>query len=256
MTEIKISSASHHTTNQAIFAEIEPMIKPGVRILDYGAGKGHMSQRIGDCADSKGMDPTTCIYPCEIVPEIFEYEKVECGRIDTNAKIPFEDEFFDVVCAIEVMEHTFRPYDLIKEAYRVLKPGGVLIISVPNLMHISARISLLLNGFGVLYPPPSKKSENAGRICGHIMPLSYPYFHYGFATAGFKNIKFRHDRRKRGCLFWAAILRPLHMLCSHRYKKRLKKYDAGVWEENHALVDDMNSINMLSSRSCIVTGVK
>ena len=215
-----------------------------------------MSQRIGEEAERCGISPETCIFPCEVVPEEFQYDKVKCTGLKTDSKIPFEDEFFDVVYAIEVLEHTPRPYDFIKEAYRVLKEEGTLIISVPNIMHVSSRFSLFFKGFGELYPPPSIHSKNAGRICGHIMPLTYPYFHYGLSKEGFSKISLASDRRKKSCLFWYFLLWPAFKYSSMLYERKLRKYDEEVWRENKHLVSTMNSMGVLSSRSCIAVARK
>lgn len=251
-----IKSASHPVTNQVIFDSIRPLVNEGVKILDFGAGQGHMSQKIGEEAAQKGIEPSQCIYPCEIAPEEFKYEEVNCQKIEPDSIIPFPDEFFDLVFAIEVLEHTPRPYDFFKEAIRVMKPGGAIIISVPNLMHVLSRFGLFFNGFASLFPPPSKLSVNAGRICGHIMPLSYPYFHYGLTKQGFGKISFSPDRRKKGCLFWAYLLWPAFKLSSFFYLRNLRKYDRNVWDENKSLVPVMNSVDMLSSRSLIIRAEK
>jgi hypothetical protein len=55
-----IKSASHTVTN---------------KILDFGVSYGHMAQQIGEEAEIKGITPIDLIYPCEIVPEEFHYEK-------------------------------------------------------------------------------------------------------------------------------------------------------------------------------------
>lgn len=256
MKPAAIPSASHPKTNQVLFETIRPLIKEGVKILDFGAGRGHMSQKIGEEARRRRLQPKDCIHPCEIVPEEFQYDQVQCRRIDVDSLIPHPDEHFDVVYAIEVLEHTLRPYDFFKEAARALKPGGLILVSVPNLMHVLSRFGLLLSGFGALYPPPSKLPANAGRICGHVMPLTYPYFHYGLAKQGFEDIAFLPDKRKKACLFWACLLRPLFKLASHSYQKSLKKYDPNVWNENKHLVPAMNSLDMLTSRSLIVQARK
>ncbi|MDA7930172.1 class I SAM-dependent methyltransferase [Akkermansiaceae bacterium] len=253
---MKIKSASHPTTNNVIFGHLKPHVKEGARLLDFGAGYGHMSQRIGTFAKDLKLDPKEVIFPCEIVPEEFEYTDVTCTEIKPDSIIPFPDAHFDVVYAIEVMEHTQRPYDLFQEAARVLKPGGTLIVSTPNVSHLVSRISNLFSGFPHLYPPPSKKVENAGRICGHIMPLTYPYFHYGAATAGFTEISFHTDRLKKGAIFLAIILWPFLKLSTFRYLRRLKQYDAGLADENSHLVPTMNSLGVLASRSSIVIAKK
>ena len=251
-----IKSASHSVTNNVIFDIVKPLISDGRKILDFGAGQGHMSQRIGEEAINKGVDPSTCIYPCEITPKEFKYDQVQCQQIKTDSIIPFPDEFFDLVFAIEVLEHTPRPYDFIKEASRVIKLGGTIIISVPNFMHVLSRFGFFLNGFASLFPPPSKLQINAGRICGHIMPLSYPYYHYGLTKEGFKHITFSSDRRKKGCLLWAYLLWPVFKLASSFYSKNLRKYDLNVWNENKNLVPLMNSVDMLSSRSLVIQAKK
>jgi SAM-dependent methyltransferase len=256
MKSKRIKSASHPTTNKVIFDLISPRVEEGSKILDFGAGHGHMSQRIGDEAEKRGLSPKECIYPCEIVPEEFQYEKVECSKIKTDSMIPFDDNFFDVIFAIEVLEHTPRPYDFFKEAHRCLKSGGTIIISVPNIMHILSRFSLCLHGFGELFPPPSIHAKNAGRICGHIMPLSFPYYHYGLSKEGFKKVSFTFDRRKKSCLFWYFLFWPIFKLASRIYERNLKKYDEEIWFENKSLVPIMNSMDMLSSRSCIIVAEK
>ena len=44
---------------------------------------------------------------------------------------PFQDNEFESVIVNEVFEHVFNPVDFLKEIYRVLKPGGTLLITVP-----------------------------------------------------------------------------------------------------------------------------
>lgn len=253
---MKISSASHYSTNEKIFSLLQPLIKEGAKILDFGAGKGHMVQRIGEHAKGLNIKPSKLIFPCEVEPDCFLYKEVECTPINLDSKIPFGDNYFDAVYAIEVLEHMSRPYDFIVEAYRVLKPGGVLIISVPNLSHILSRFSLFFSGFASLFPPPSKRQTNAGRVCGHIMPLSFPYFHYGMVRAGFEDIKLMSDRLKKSCLFWYFLLYPMIKLSSMLYTKKLMKYDPEVWGENMELVYVMNSTEILCSRSIICMSTK
>ena len=250
-----IKSASHRITNQKIFELISPRIEKGVRILDFGSGSGHMAQKVGEYAETLGLVANDVIYPCEVETEFFKYNKVECREIGLKSVIPFKDDFFDIVYAIEVLEHTTRPYDFINESLRVLRPGGLLIISVPNLMHLMSRFSFFTSGFGVMFPPPSISQSNAGRICGHIMPLTFPYYHYGLARAGFSNIQFSSDKLKKGCLFWTLLFYPVFKLASFLTQKNLKSYDPNVWAENKHLVSIMNSIKMLTSRSLIITAL-
>ena len=45
--------------------------------------------------------------------------------------IPFEDNSFDSIVCFEVLEHVFEPEKIIQEMYRVLKPGGKLMLTTP-----------------------------------------------------------------------------------------------------------------------------
>jgi SAM-dependent methyltransferase len=65
--------------------------------------------------------------------------------------LPFASESFSVVLLVAVLEHTSRPWDVLKEARRVLKPGGVTLIVVPNDVTMSIG-RLLLGKFPIRYP--------------------------------------------------------------------------------------------------------
>jgi 2-polyprenyl-3-methyl-5-hydroxy-6-metoxy-1,4-benzoquinol methylase len=52
---------------------------------------------------------------------------------------PFEDESFDLVTSIEVIEHLRNPHAMIREAFRVLRVGGVFLVGTPNAAGCSCR---------------------------------------------------------------------------------------------------------------------
>ena len=250
------TTASHPKTNKAIYKLITSNVSLGSRVLDFGAGIGSMSQQIGNYIESLGGRPGDHIDACEITPEVFKYAEVECKKISTDSVIPFNDETFDLIYAIEVIEHTPRPYDFLSEAYKKLKPGGTLIFSTPNILHFQSRLKFLLTGFPEMYGPLSSQDKNAGRICGHIMPLSYNNFHYGLRKAGFSEIEFHIDRRKKGALGPALVLYPLLALMNYKTRRDLKRYDVEVYEENREVVPRINSLDVLSSRSAIIVAKK
>ena len=72
------------------------------------------------------------------------FEALQNRAAHTHA-LPFSDGQFDVVNCWETMEHfNFNPLGFVRELYRVLKPGGVAFITVPNMAALECRIKLLL----------------------------------------------------------------------------------------------------------------
>jgi SAM-dependent methyltransferase len=251
-----IRSGSHRVTNDVIFNLITTRIPADAQVLDFGAGAGHMCQRLGAFFLQHGRTPAEHLTPCEIVPEIFQYRAVPCQTIGVNSEIPTADASQDLIYAIEVLEHAPRPYDFFREAAAKLKPGGFLIFSVPNILHLKSRLQFLFTGYGDMFGPPSTADKNAGRICGHIMPLSYPYFVYGLRRAGFVEIEFHADRFKRSALALAVLFYPWLWLGTRLTQRALRRYDTEVWQEAGHLLRRVNRWDVLASRSCIVVARK
>jgi SAM-dependent methyltransferase len=64
--------------------------------------------------------------------------------IESADHLPLPDQSFDSVVCVEVLEHLFAPQVAVAEARRVLRPGGVLIATVPNAGHIRDRVDMLV----------------------------------------------------------------------------------------------------------------
>lgn len=65
--------------------------------------------------------------------------------------LPFKDRSFSTVLLVAVLEHTREPWRILAEAHRVLKPGGKVVIVVPNDITMSAG-RLILGKFPIRYP--------------------------------------------------------------------------------------------------------
>jgi len=190
MSTKPIRSASHRLTNNVVFKVICDSVGTDGKVLDFGSGAGHMCQRLGNYFEEAGRNPADHIYACEINPSEFLYDKIKCKKISPDSDIPFPDNHFDLICSIEVIEHTRRPYDLFCEAYKRLKPDGTFLWTTPNLLHMKSRLEFLFTGFGDMYPPPSSLEKNAGRICGHIMPLNLATSPMARARLALANLSF------------------------------------------------------------------
>jgi 2-polyprenyl-3-methyl-5-hydroxy-6-metoxy-1,4-benzoquinol methylase len=103
------------------------------RLLDVGCGIGgfvHAAEAVG--WESYGVDISPSV-------EIARAHGLKVLR-STLESAGFQDEYFDAVTLLDVIEHISNPRDLIREAARVLRPGGCLYLLTPNLESLSARI--------------------------------------------------------------------------------------------------------------------
>lgn len=63
-------------------------------------------------------------------------------HIEDAGRLPVEDESFDVAVCLEVFEHLFEPEQAAREIHRALRPGGRLLVTVPNIAHWRPRLEL------------------------------------------------------------------------------------------------------------------
>lgn len=251
-----IKSSSHRSTNKRVFQVITKEDITEKKVLDIGAGRGYMSRLLGEHVRKKGKRPSEVVTACDLFPEYFSYDGVACERMEFINAFPFDDNAFDVAYAVEVIEHLKCPYDFIQEMYRVVKPGGRVIITTPNILNLTSRISFVLTGFFELFKPLSFDAEDARRQWGHIMPLSAYYLDHAMKACGFKEVDLKVDRVKKSSLFLLLLLFPALRISSLMHAKRLLKKKPAVYKPNEQALKAINGWKLCCSRSAILVGYK
>ncbi|MCB8931841.1 MAG: class I SAM-dependent methyltransferase [Chthonomonadaceae bacterium] len=100
------------------------------RVLDLGCGTGAVLGELAKKADTVGVDMSD---------QALEYSAERGLRHLVRGRgeaLPFESASFDAVVALDVFEHIEDHGSAFRETFRVLKPGGVLVLSVPAFMSL------------------------------------------------------------------------------------------------------------------------
>lgn len=106
----------------------------GLRVLDVGCAAGNQLYSVQkEIAYGHGTDIAQSLVDAAVsYSQKQGYKNLEFSRGEVEA-LAFEDNSFDVVICGEVLEHVFDKDIALKELLRVLKSGGTLCISIPNL---------------------------------------------------------------------------------------------------------------------------
>ncbi|MCE5199275.1 MAG: class I SAM-dependent methyltransferase [Armatimonadota bacterium] len=124
---MKESEAKRRNAKQAL-SHIEKLTQNGGRLLDVGCFCGLFL----DVAKQYGWD-CTGIEPL-VMPSIYARGTFGLNIItDTLKEDSFQQEYFDIVTAFQVFEHIVKPSEELKKIYQFLKPGGLIVIEVPNI---------------------------------------------------------------------------------------------------------------------------
>jgi SAM-dependent methyltransferase len=116
------SSNSCDTLSAAMCALIEMFVPPGARCLDVS------------CTEAK----TTASW--------LQEHGYGCINIDMSDRstLEFEDESFDAAIMIGTLERLMAPVEAASEVHRILKPGGVLLVTAPNVSYWRRRLNQAL----------------------------------------------------------------------------------------------------------------
>ena len=112
------------------------------KMIDLGCGYGGLAKLIGKCFEFKEVYGLDIDHERLAVAKERGIHTYKCNL--EKEKFPFPDNFFSLVTSFGVLEHLTYFDNILEEAYRVLKSGGVFLLSAPNLGSWANRLSLLL----------------------------------------------------------------------------------------------------------------
>ena len=178
-------------------------------VIDVGAGAGAFSRRMRAAGYR--------VSACDLYPELFQAPEVTCMPVSPSGELPYAEHTADTVVALEIFEHIDGHETLLREIRRVLKPGGMLLLTTPNILNLKSRILFLLTGY--FYNFPSLEPDVRDPVHQHISPFSLDRYRWRLLQSGFELSDVSVDRYKLSSLIWTLLI-PLIRLVNWRATRR------------------------------------
>ena len=221
------------------------------RVLDIGSGDGKLLYAIRE------KYPDVSLSGCDYTDQFLKTDAVDLEIVDLNkGSLPYADDTYDLITITEVIEHLENYHSILREASRILRKGGQIIITTPNILNLKSRIGYFKSGFWNLFGPLPLDRKCLESTAGHITPVHYFHLAYSLSHADFENIILGNDKIQRTSLFTYILLYPMIKFWNWQFiKKETGKYRT-INSHNLPISKEINGFQALTARSILVTAFK
>ncbi|HXM99953.1 MAG TPA: methyltransferase domain-containing protein [Candidatus Dormibacteraeota bacterium] len=171
------------------------------------------------------------------------------GNLD--APLPWRDDTFDAVFSTEGIEHLENQFAFLREIHRVLKPGGTLLLTTPNITALRSRMRFFASGFFGRDSRPM--NESARHPLHHIGLLTFPELRYALHTSGFQLTAISHTHIKPVSYFYGVFVPWMWVYTKIAFHK---EKDPVQRERNRQVHSALYSRSLLFGECLMVTARK
>lgn len=219
-----------------------------ISILELCPGAGSLAEALlkSDYKNIEAMD---------VYPEKFMTKGVKCYRGNLKEDLPFENEKYDLVIAVEGIEHLENQYHFAKECNRILKHGGGIIITTPNIINFGSRVKFLFTGFySLCTQPPSEFKKNW--VTEHIAPLTFWQLRHILHTNGLFIQEIQTDHIRRSSLM-GLLFYPFSYLTTYlNVTNRPNEIEPRQLKVNKEINQQMHTKSLFLGRTMVVISRK
>jgi 2-polyprenyl-3-methyl-5-hydroxy-6-metoxy-1,4-benzoquinol methylase len=122
-------------------------------------------------------------------------------KVNLDGPLPWSNSTFDAVFSTEGIEHLENHFSFLGEVCRILKPGGLLVLTTPNITALRCRVRFFGSGFFGRDARPL--NETSRHPLHHIGLATFPELRYELHMSGFQLIDVRHTHIKPISYFYA-----------------------------------------------------
>ena len=216
-----------------------------LQLLDIGAGRGELITLLGATMPIEAQ-------ACDYHVERFALKDVEIRQINLNLEsLPYQERSFDIVTCSEVIEHLENYRALFRQVHRILKPGGLFVVTTPNVLNLKSRLRYFLTGFASLFGPLPVKNANLASTGGHITPIPYFYLAHALLDADFTGIELSIDKAQKTSRAALIFFAPILWLGWRRFLAREAHAFKTLDPVNTPYVEQHNGVLLLLGRTVI-----
>ena len=140
---------------------------------------------------------------------------VDYKKINMTERFDFNDESFSYVVSVEGIEHIENHFAFLREARRVLKKNGQLVLTTPNILSLGSRWNYFWSGFHTMASSPIPVAS-PNMYFEHINPISLNQLYFSFAKANLKIEKILTHRYRASSKIWYYLFYPLIWFSTYR----------------------------------------
>jgi SAM-dependent methyltransferase len=215
----------------------------GARVLDAPCGSGQLATALAQAGfESWGADIDRTAQP--LLGDRFQ-------RVDLNGALPWPEASFDAICSVEGIEHLENHFAFLREAYRVLRPGGVLILTTPNTVSLRSRVRFLGSGF--FHGDPRPLEESARYPLHHIGLRTFPELRYALHTSGFRLTAVSHTHIRPISYLYAIFVPWMWLYTRMAFRK---EKDLAQRERNRQIRRTLFSSSLLFGENILLVARK
>jgi cyclopropane fatty-acyl-phospholipid synthase-like methyltransferase len=158
----------------------------GARILDAPCGSGALAAALAERGFAAvGADLDT--YAAAMLGPAF-------SQVNLNESLPWKEQTFDAVFSTEGIEHLENHFSFLRGICGILKPGGILLLTTPNITALRSRVRFFGSGF---FGRDSRPLNEAARHpLHHISLATFPELRYELHMSGFRLVAVSHTHIK------------------------------------------------------------
>jgi 2-polyprenyl-3-methyl-5-hydroxy-6-metoxy-1,4-benzoquinol methylase len=232
------SKNTHNTVATLLLADGDKQ-----RVLDIPSGAGAFTQRL--------LTKNIEVHSGDI-ENFMEVDNPNFREGNMNERLPYDEAFFDAVVCIDGIEHLERPFDFITECSRVVKRGGNVIISTPNINAIRSRWRWFWTSHHNKNKVPL--NENNPTPLHHINMMAYQRLRYILHTRNFRITTVTTNRVKWISWLYIIFVPFAYLATTFVYSKEEK--DAGQRAVNKEIRKHLFSKALLFGETMIIKAQK